>query len=63
MHSGRDVVGGGWSASMPWFDLGEGLAESRDPFSFGKEAKRVKLTVNLRVPVSKILTLVKGIPR
>jgi hypothetical protein len=48
---------------MPWFDLGQGVAESRNPFGFREEAKRVKLIIHLRIPVLKPLTFVKGIPR
>jgi hypothetical protein len=48
---------------MPWFDPDQGVAESRNPFGFRKEAKRVKLIIHLRIPVLKILTLLKGISR
>jgi len=63
MHTGRDVVRWIWSTSVSWSDLGQGIAESRDPFCFREESKRVKLTLQLRVPISKIFTLVKGIAR
>jgi hypothetical protein len=48
---------------MPGSDPSESIVESLDTFSLRKEAKRVELIFHLRIPVSKVRTLFKGIAR